>query len=56
MILRKGMSNEPKPSDKKTDHQEKLAAALRENLKRRKAAKRAAQGTEQGAEKEKDNG
>ena len=52
MILRKGMSNEPKPSDKKTDRQEKLAVALRENLKRRKAAKRAAQG----AEKEKDSG
>ena len=46
MILRKGMSNEPKPSDKKTDRQEKLAAALRENLKRRKAAKRATQNTE----------
>ena len=46
------MSNEPKPSDKKTDRQEKLAAALRENLKRRKVAKRAAQG----AEKEKDSG
>ncbi len=52
MILRKGMSNEPKSGDKKTDRQEKLAAALRENLKRRKAAKRAAQG----AEKEKDSG
>ena len=46
------MSNEPKPSDKKPTRQEKLAAALRANLKRRKAAKRAAQG----AEKEKDNG
>ena len=46
------MSNEPKPSHKKTDRQEKLAAALRENLKRRKAAKRAALG----AEKEKDSG
>ena len=44
MILRKGMSNEPKSGDKKTDRQEKLAAALRENLKRRKAAKRAVQG------------
>ncbi len=56
MILRKGMSNEPKSGDKKTDRQEKLAAALRENLKRRKAAKRAVQGAEHGAEKEKDNG
>ena len=60
MILRKGMNNEPKPSDKKTDRQEKLAAALRENLKRRKAAKqegrKAAKRVAQGAEKEKDSG
>ena len=46
------MSNVPKTGDKRTERQEKLAAALRENLKRRKAAKRAAQG----AEKEKDSG
>ena len=58
------MSNVPNTGDKKTDRQEKLAAALRENLKRRKAAKqesrkaakRAAQSAEQGAHKEKDNG
>jgi hypothetical protein len=40
------MSKTPKSSDKKaadkTTRQEKLAAALRANLKRRKAAKRAA--------------
>ena len=46
------MSNVPKTGDKKTDRQEKLAAALRANLKRRKVAKRAAQG----ADKDKDNG
>ena len=50
------MSNVPKTGDKKTDRQEKLAAALRENLKRRKAAKRAAQGVEHGVDKDKDNG
>ena len=36
------MSKSPKTDDKKTVRQEKLAAALRANLKRRKAAKRAA--------------
>ncbi len=54
------MSNVPKTGDKKTDRQEKLAAALRENLKRRKAAKqesrKAAKRAGQGADKEKDNG
>ena len=50
------MSNVPKTGDKRTERQEKLAGALRENLKRRKAAKRFAQGTEQGIDKEKDNG
>jgi len=34
------MGDAPKSSDRKTDRQEKLAAALRANLKRRKAAKR----------------
>jgi len=37
------MSKTPKQNDKKTERQEKLAAALRANLKRRKAAKRAVQ-------------
>ena len=54
------MSNVPKTGDKKTDRQEKLAAALRENLKRRKAAKqegrKAVKRAAQGADKEKDNG
>jgi hypothetical protein len=36
------MSKTPKSSDKKLDRQDKLAAALRANLKRRKAAKQAA--------------
>ena len=49
------MSNVPKTGDKKTDRQEKLAAALRENLKRRKAAKQEGRKA-QGADKEKDNG
>ncbi|MGC6534513.1 MAG: hypothetical protein ACON4V_03075 [Parvibaculales bacterium] len=33
------MSKAPRDSGKKTDRQEKLAAALRANLQRRKAAK-----------------
>jgi len=33
------MSKTPKRNDKKTERQEKLAAALRANLHRRKAAK-----------------
>lgn len=44
MILCKGMSKAPNNSDKKPadkpSRQEKLAAALRANLQRRKAAKR----------------
>jgi hypothetical protein len=47
------MSKTPNNSDKKTARQEKLAAALRANLKRRKAAKRTA---ETAAKKETPNG
>jgi hypothetical protein len=54
------MSKAPKSTDKKTDRQEKLAAALRENLKRRKAAKqesrKAAKQAMQNPERENDNG
>jgi len=35
------MSKTPSQADKKTERQQKLAAALRANRKRRKAAKRA---------------
>jgi hypothetical protein len=44
------MSEKPDPSDKKTARQEKLAAALRANLQRRKAAKRAATAAKKEAE------
>tara|TARA_B100000927_G_scaffold117899_1_gene95311 strand:+ start:414 stop:554 length:141 start_codon:yes stop_codon:yes gene_type:complete len=40
------MNKEPNTGDKKPTRQEKLAEALRANLKRRKAAKRATQNTE----------
>ena len=47
------MSKTPKSSANKTERQEKLAAALRANLTRRKAAKRAAKA---GEKKDADNG
>ena len=44
------MSQKPDPNDKKSARQEKLAAALRANLQRRKAAKRAATAAKKDAE------
>ena len=46
------MSQKPNSNDKKTARQEKLAAALRANLHRRKAAKRAAMTARKPAQKE----
>ena len=46
------MSEKHDPNAKKTARQEKLAAALRANLKRRKAAKRAAGADAKAAKKD----
>ena len=48
------VKNSPKPSASREERAERLAAALRENLKRRKAQARAQQDKAPGAAKEDD--